>query len=75
MDFSKAFDTLDHEIVHYKLENCGIQGASFKLKESYIRNKQQYFEILAINFEIFKMNYWHPPRFHTYSSPIHNLYK
>ncbi len=52
LDLSKAFDTLDHEILLYKLKNYGINGASFKLMESYIKNRKQYVEIEGINSEM-----------------------
>ncbi len=45
LDFSKAFDTLDHTILLQKLEYYIINGTSHKLMESYITNQKQYAEI------------------------------
>ena len=42
LDLSKAFDTLDHSILLYKLSHYGITGMSYKLCESYLSNRQQY---------------------------------
>ncbi len=44
-DLSKAFDTLDHQILIKKLEYYGLNGMSIKLMESYLSNRKQYVEI------------------------------
>lgn len=41
LDLSKAFDTLDHDILLYKLNNLGIRGIPHKLFKSYLSNRQQ----------------------------------
>ena len=42
-DLSKAFDTLDHEILLWKLEHFyGIRGFPHKLLTSYLQDRQQY---------------------------------
>lgn len=48
MDLSKAFDTLDHKILLYKLRYFGINGTTFNWFESYISERQQYTCINAI---------------------------
>ncbi len=45
LDFSKAFDNLDHQILIKKLEYYGLHGLSIKLMESYLSNRKQYVEI------------------------------
>ena len=45
LDLSKAFDTLDHEIVLTKLQYYGIHGTPLKLVKSYLTNRKPYVEI------------------------------
>ena len=42
IDFSKAFDTIDHKKLLIKLEQYGIRGECHKLLESYLSNRPQY---------------------------------
>ena len=41
IDFSKAFDCLDHNILGKKLENLGIRGPALKLFRCYLSNRKQ----------------------------------
>ena len=52
MDLSKAFDTLDHEILLYKLEYYGFSVKSHQLLESYLKNRKQYVEMKNVQSEL-----------------------
>ena len=45
LDLSKAFDTLDHEILLAKLQYNGTHGTPLELVKSYLTNRKQYVEI------------------------------
>ena len=60
IDFSKAFDMVDHNILLYKLKHYGIRGVALKWFESYLKNRKQYTHINNINSETQKLTYGVP---------------
>ena len=45
LDFSKAFDSLDHNIILFKLNYYGIRGSYLEWFRSYLSNRKQYVSI------------------------------
>ena len=48
LDFAKAFDTVNHEILLAKLNHYGIQGTSNNLFKTYLSNRTQQTEINGV---------------------------
>ena len=44
LDLSKAFDTLIHSTLLYKIKHYGIDGLAYKLIKSYLENRKQFVE-------------------------------
>lgn len=49
IDLSKAFDTIDHDIMRRKLYHYGVRGTPHKLISSYLSDRKQYTSIFNVN--------------------------
>ena len=47
VDFSKAFDSVDHDILKQKMIAAGITGGLYNLIESYLDRRKQYVEMVG----------------------------
>ena len=52
LDFSKAFDTVNHKILLQKLDAYGVRGESNKWVEDYLANRQQFSTINGVKSKI-----------------------
>ena len=52
IDFSKAFDTVNHEILLQKLDKIGIRGNSKKLIKNYLENRKQLTNVNGIDSDL-----------------------
>ena len=74
LGLSKAFETLDQNILLSKLKHHGINGTSLNLMESYLSNKKQY---VLLNDTNTISDYYKrcATMFHTRSTSLHNIHK
>jgi hypothetical protein len=60
IDLSKAFDTLDHDILLKKLENYGLRGVPNKWFQNYLHNRKQYVFLSNCSSSMKSINYGVP---------------
>ena len=56
LDLSKAFDTIDHNILLKKINTYGIRGLALDYIKSYISNRQQFVEIDGVASDLSRVN-------------------
>ena len=47
IDFRKAFDSVNHEVLRQKLQACGFYGNLLQWLTSYLENGQEFVEIMV----------------------------
>ena len=60
IDFSKAFDMVEHPILIDKLEHYGIRGPALKWLKSYLSNRKQFVSLNGCNSSTLTMEYGVP---------------
>ena len=82
IDFRKAFDTVDHEILLQKLHHYGIRGTANDWFRSYLTNRQQFVSIDGENSTLKLMSHGVPQGsvlgpllFLIYINDLHNAIK
>ena len=63
IDFKKAFDSEDHNILGYKLQACGITGSLWEWFLSYLTNRHQFVEINGTKSNLREVEYRVPQGF------------
>jgi len=56
IDLSKAFDTINHEILLSKMEHYGIRGIALSWFKSYLSNRKQYTYLNGISSNVKQIN-------------------
>ena len=54
IDLSKAFDTVNHEILLAKLQHYGIRGTPLKQFESYLSGREQFVNLNGSSYKLAK---------------------
>ena len=79
LDLSKAFDTIDHHILHNKLDHYGIREYSFNWVSTYLTNRKQLVQFISACSQLKPIvcgmsGMWYSPRINFRTSFVYYLY-
>ena len=74
MDLSKAFDTINHDLLTTELHAYGFLKEPLKLIKIYLKNCWQWTEV-NLSFSSFRTNSWSVRKICTCTSTLQHLYK
>ena len=74
IDFSKAFDTVNHQILLYKLQHLGIRGSMLQLIKSYLNNRKQFYMCKWNRVRKTKSGMWSTSRVSTWPFVVSTLH-
>ena len=57
IDFRKAFDSVNHEVLSYKLQACGFYGNLLQWLTSYLGNSQQFVDLNGVKSKLQDLSY------------------
>ena len=60
IDFSKAFDMIEHQVLLRKLENYGVRGIALDWFKSYLSGRRQYVSVNGANSSVKPIKYGVP---------------
>ena len=60
IDFRKAFDSVDHEILFYKMQACGFYGNVLQWLVSYLDNRNQFVELNGVRSQLYNVSHGVP---------------
>ena len=60
IDFKKAFDSINHNIMMKKLRGCGVSGPLLRLLENYLQGRSQYVQLSESNSKTRTISYGVP---------------
>ena len=75
LDFRKAFDCVNHEILLSKLNTCGVRGIVLDRSRSYLPNREQYVSINNADSNPRVIQCGVPPKIYFGPSSIFNFHK
>ena len=64
IDFRKAFDSVNHEGLSYKLQACGFYGNRLQWLNSYLENSQQFVDLNRVKIKLQYLSYSVPQGSH-----------